>query len=125
MGCGCDMPRRLADVGTARTLVGVLAVVSALGAAGCNASLSRRELVVHFEPTATGAQHQQALQACTGVAPHTSPEPIAHSSFASSRVNDVRFRIDKANDHDIAQLQTCLSQQPGVVGTEDTAGYTS
>src|SRR4051812_15337542 len=119
------MPRRLTDVGTPRRLSSVLTAVSLLAIAGCNAALSKRELVVHFEPGATSAQHGQALEACTGVAPHTSPEPIVHNNYASSRVNDVRFRIDKANDHDIAKLQTCLAQQPGVVGTEDTAGYTS
>ena len=114
-------------MGTARTVVRVLApCVSLLCLAACNSeALTRRELVVHFEPSATSDQHRQALEACTGVAPHTSPEPIVHNGYASSRVSDIRFRIDHANDHDIAQLQTCLAQQPGVVGTEDTAGYTS
>src|SRR4051812_30370185 len=105
------MPRRLTDVGRLRTVVGIVApCVSLLAAVGCNSeALTRRELVVHFEPGASSDQHRQALEACTGVAPNTSPEPIVHNSYASSRVSDVRFRIDHANDHDIAQLQTCLS----------------
>src|SRR4051812_36134518 len=120
------MTRRLTCVTSARTLGVVVSAMSLLAAVGCNASaLSRRELVVHFESTASAAQHRQALTSCTGVAPNTTPEPIVHTQYASSRVNDVRFRIDHANDHDIARLQTCLAKQPGVVGTEDTAGYTS
>jgi hypothetical protein len=121
------MARRLADVAATRAVVGLLAsYVSVVAVTGCNSeALSRRELVVHFDVAATSAQHRQARAACSGVAPHTSPEPIVHNDYPSSRVNDVRFRIDHANDHDIARLQTCLSRQPGVVGTEDTAGYTS
>ena len=74
-----------------------------------------------FAQDATPEMHENALKACTGVAPHTSPEPIVHSTFASSRVSDVRFRIDHANDREIAQLQACLGEQPGVIGSQDTA----
>ena len=102
----------------ARTAACVLMCVVAAG--GCN-NAYRRELVVVFGPDATAARHAHALQACTGVAPNTSPEPIVPSSFSSSRLNNVRFRIDHANDRDVAQLQACLSRQPGVIGTNDTA----
>ena len=96
-------------------------VLPALGAAaGCGANAYRRELVVVFDPSATPAQHEAALRNCTGVAPRTTPEPIVHNSYASSRVYDIRFRIDHASDHDLAQLQACLSRQPGVIGARDT-----
>ena len=90
-------------------------------AAGACKNAYRRELVVVFSADATPAMHAAALRACTGVAPNSSPEPIVPSSFSASRISDVRFRIDHANDHDIAQLQACLSKQPGVVGTQDSA----
>jgi hypothetical protein len=92
---------------------------------GCDASISKRELVVHFDPDATAEQHAAAREACIGAAPRTSPEPIVHNQYAISRIKDVRFRIDKANDKDIAQLESCLAEQPGVIGFEDTAGLTS
>lgn len=102
-------------------MIACLAAVLMLAAvAGCK-NAYRRELVVIFAPTATPAQHAAALRACTGVAPNTSPEPIVHNSFASSRAYDVRFRIDHADNHDLAQLQACLAKQPGVIGAQDTA----
>jgi hypothetical protein len=105
-------------------LIALPAVVA--GLVGCNANLAKRELVVHFSQEATADQHRSALEACTGAAPNTSPEPIVHDSrYPSTSISDVRFRIDHADDRDIAQLETCLMHQPGVLGAEDTAGLTS
>jgi hypothetical protein len=109
----------------ARVAVGAGALTVLIGVSGCDASLSKRELVVHFDPEATSEQHAAAREACATAAPRTSPEPIVHNQYAISRIKDVRFRIDHANDKDIAQLQACLAKQPGVVGFEDTAGLTS
>jgi hypothetical protein len=36
----------------------------------------------------------------------------------------VRFRVDKANDHDLAQLYNCLGRQPGVLGVSDPQDMT-
>jgi hypothetical protein len=91
---------------------------------GCNASLNKREVVVHFAPPATAAQHEAARTACATAAPHSSPEPIVHNHFATTRINDIRFRVDKANDHDLAQLYKCLSKQPGVLGVSDPLDMT-
>jgi hypothetical protein len=103
--------------GVACALSGLLGL---LAVSGCN-NAYRRELVVVFEPDATPEMHAATLKACTGVAPHTSPEPIVPSSYAAGRLSDVRFRIDHANDRDIAQLETCLGKQPGVRGAQDSA----
>lgn len=91
---------------------------------GCNASLSKREIVVHFTPSASEAQHAAAREACATATPKASPEPIVHNQFASTRIDDVRFRVDKADDHDLAQLYKCLSKQPGVVGVSDPLDMT-
>jgi len=91
---------------------------------GCNASLSKREIVVQFEPTASEAQHAAAREACAAATPKASPEPIVHNKFATTRIDDVRFRVDKANDHDLAQLYNCLSHQPGVLGVSDPMDMT-
>lgn len=97
--------------------LGVAVVLAAL--TGCNDSaLTKRELVVYFNATATDAQQRATLKACSGVAPHTSPEPILVSKYASDRVGAVRFRVDHASDHDLAVLYRCLHDQPGVVGVD-------
>ena len=98
----------------------VLCGLLALLATGCNAT--KRELTVVFSSTATQAEHAAALRACTGVAPHTSPEPIPTDPRYDS--SNVRFRIDSANDHDIAVLEGCLNKQPGVLGFQDSADST-
>lgn len=101
--------------------LGLIAAVSVVvvSVAGCNAgALSRRELVVHFNPAATSAQHKAALDACSHVTPEASPEPFSTTGPVSNQINNVRFRIDHANDRDIALLTTCLSKQPGVVGED-------
>src|SRR5579862_2851244 len=93
----------------------VAALAGAVAVSGCNASaLSKRELVVYFSPSATTAQHKAALDACSHVTPEASPEPFVTTGPAADQVGDVRFRIDHADDRDIAHLETCLQAQPGV-----------
>jgi hypothetical protein len=88
-------------------------------AAGCNsAALSKQELVVYFSPDASMAEHTAALRACAHATPEATPEPIATSALPSSSVGDIRFRIDHANDRDVAVLTECLAKQPGVKGVD-------
>ena len=108
---------------TLRHTLGLCAALVVL-LCGCNASLNKREVVVHFNSSATEEQHAAARDACATAAPHASPEPIVHNKFATTRIDDVRFRVDKANDHDLAQLYKCLGQQPGVVGVSDPLDMT-
>lgn len=99
--------------------IGCVAVAVAAVMTGCNASaLTKRELVVHFDPAATSAQHHAALEACSHVTPEASPEPFSTTGPVATQVNNVRFRIDHANDKDIAMLEACLAKQPGVVGDD-------
>lgn len=99
----------------------VLAVVlMASAVTGCGAygaRLRQRELVVHFDPRATPAQHLAARDACTGI-PHTSPEPLVSPASRVSRFTDVRFRIDDASQRELARLTQCLGRQPGVRGVD-------
>ena len=99
-----------------------IGVVSLAGVTGCKGA--QREVIVFFAPTSPQSEHEAALRACTGVAAHTSPEPIESGTHRVAPTSDVRFRIDKANDHDIAELEKCLSKQPGVVGVQDTMDTT-
>jgi hypothetical protein len=97
---------------------GVAVAGCALGLAGCNnANLARRELVVHFDPSATVADHNAARAACATAAPHASPEPAPSASTRGvSPAYDVRFRIDHASDRDVNKLLQCLTHQQGVAG---------
>lgn len=90
-----------------------------LAAAGCNsAALTKQELVVYFTADAPIADHAAALRACAHATPDATPEPMSTSSLPSASVGDVRFRIDHANDKDVALLTECLAKQPGVKGVD-------
>jgi hypothetical protein len=90
-----------------------------LATAGCNSSaLSKQELVVYFAQDAPMTDHTAALRACAHVTPEATPEPMATSSLPSNSVGDIRFRIDHANDKDVALLTECLAKQPGVKGVD-------
>lgn len=97
-------------------------VAAMLSLSGCNAT--RRELSVVFTPAATDSQRLAALHACSGAAPRTSPEPVPTPSGNRGIQRQgplVRFRIDAANDRDIAHLEECLGKQPGVQGFQDSS----
>lgn len=98
------------------------AVVLPLALTGCKGT--QREVIVFFAADAPQSDHENALRACTGVAKHTSPEPISPGTHRVAPTSDVRFRIDNADDRDIALLETCLTKQPGVVGVQDTMDTT-
>jgi hypothetical protein len=100
-----------------RLLLACLAMAGLVIASGCNAT--KRELVVVFTSSATPAQHEAALRACTSAAPHATPEPMPTGGHVVG--SDVRFRIDSANDKDIAALESCLQRQPGVQGFQDSS----
>lgn len=96
----------------------LLAVVPILvTVVGCGRYGAQREVVVTFQPAATKAQHDAARRACLGIA-RTVAEPAPTSSLRSTQINDVRFRVDKANDGDLAKLYDCLRRQPGVIGID-------
>jgi hypothetical protein len=95
------------------------ALAVAAGVTGCNDSaLTKVELVVYFNQNAPLSDHAAALKACAHVTPEAIPEPIVKSTIASDAVGDVRFRIDHADDKELAELTECLNKQPGVAGVD-------
>jgi len=100
--------------------VGLAAAGCLAGLTGCNnANLTRREAVVHFDPSATVADHNAARAACATAAPNASPEPAPSATTRGvSPPYDVRFRVDHASDRDLNQLEQCLRHQRGVVGID-------
>jgi hypothetical protein len=84
---------------------------------GCNtSSLTKREVVVYFDDNASETEHVNTLNACAHSAPDVHAEPIINSTVPANEVGNVRFRIDHADDKDIALLTECLNKQPGVKG---------
>ena len=110
--------------GSALLRKGAAAAV-ALALAGCSftSSLKSREATVYFVDGATADQQAAARAACTGL-PHTTPEPIATDALSHRAHTEIRFRVDDANDNELATLYSCLQKQPGVrtVLTPDTVG---
>jgi hypothetical protein len=78
---------------------------------GCKYSqgLGKREWVVIFKPGATQLQHEEVLAACSNI-PNVDPEPMGDGKLVSELDSNVRFRVDKASDADLAQLATCFGQ---------------
>jgi hypothetical protein len=102
-----------------RISAAVVAGVGVLALAGCNdAALTKTEMVVYFNQNAPESDHAAALKACGHVTPQTVPEPLVKGNLASDNVGDVRFRIDHANDKELAELTECLNKQPGVAGVD-------
>jgi hypothetical protein len=100
-----------------RAGIGAVALGAIVFASGCNtSSLTKRELVVYFTDNASESDHAAALNACANAAPNVHAEPITKSTLPSNQVGNVRFRIDHADDKDIALLTECLDKQPGVKG---------
>lgn len=97
----------------------VIALGAVLLVSGCNTSaLTKRELVVYFADNAPESDHVAALDACAHAAPDAHAEPITKSTLPSNQVGNVRFRIDHADDRDIALLTECLDKQRGVKGVD-------
>jgi hypothetical protein len=94
-----------------RTAAGVLAVASLAGLSGCkySAALAKREWVVIFKPGATQAQHRLVLATCGNV-PNVVPEAMGNGKLESELASNVRFRIDKASDGQLAELVTCFQK---------------
>lgn len=100
----------------------VLAAALALGlaAAGCatfDATFGKREAVVQFQPETTNAARLKVRAACAHL-PHATPEPVPTGEPAADMTYDVRYRVDKASDGDLAKLQQCLQRFRSVVGIQ-------
>jgi hypothetical protein len=92
-----------------RPLALTLAAVTLLGGCKYSEALSKREWVVIFKPGATQEQHRQVLAACSNI-PNVVPEPMGDGKLVSELASNVRFRVDKASDADLAALATCFAQ---------------
>jgi hypothetical protein len=105
--------RRAAVFGLPVILVGTLAS----GCSGFDKSFGEREAIVTFREGTSQAVRMAVRSACSHV-PQAIPEPVPTDKKLSDYLNDVRYRIDKASDADLARLENCLGKFPSVSGVE-------
>jgi hypothetical protein len=107
-------------VPTARRTVALsLAAATLLGGCKYSAALGKREWVVIFKPGATQDQHKLVLASCSDI-PHVAAEPMGDGKLVSELASNVRFRVDKATDADLAKLSVCFEQFPFVKSFDPT-----
>jgi hypothetical protein len=96
--------------------IGALSLALLAASTSCKYSqaLEKREAVVLFQPGATQAQHRLVRSACSGI-PGVVVEPMGHGKQVAELASNVRFRIDKADDAQLAQLSLCLRKYPDIV----------
>jgi hypothetical protein len=105
--------RRVVTYGLFAMLVGTLAT----GCAGFDKAFGQREAIVTFQQGTPKSVRLEVRAACSHV-PRAVPEPLPTDHKLSDYDNDVRYRIDKASDAELAQLENCLSKFPAVRGVE-------
>jgi hypothetical protein len=103
----------------ARAALVALALALAAGCGHLADNLRQREIVVRFVPGATPAQHREVRSACDHFT-NARPEPLPTSTLRSVRLSDVRFRVDDADDAELARLESCLTRFRFVQGVDDT-----
>jgi len=97
---------------------GILAAAACLGGCKATAGLSEREVVVHFRVGTSLGTKAQVAAACSAV-PNASPEPLPSSADSpQAKLNEVRFRVDKASQADINALYRCLRRYPSALDAE-------
>jgi hypothetical protein len=100
-------------VAVAAAAAGVL-----LAATGCHATsgLSKEEVVVVFTQGATQADHTAVWKACQNLPGITEEPLVSTSKYKSTLLNNVRYRVDKASNYQLQQLDACLTKQKSVSG---------
>ena len=105
--------RRVGAVALPAILAGALIT----GCAGFDKAFGQREAIVTFQQGTPKSVRMAVRAACSHV-PQAIPEPLPTDNKLSDYLNDVRYRIDKASDAELAQLETCLNRFSSVRGVE-------
>ncbi len=99
-------------------LVTGLAVLGlATGCAKFDAALGKQEVVVTFQTGTTKATRLEVRAACSHI-PNAKPEPLPTDHLASDQLYNVIYRVDHADNAQVAQLYQCLQKYPAVAGVD-------
>jgi hypothetical protein len=107
---GARPRRRLAGAGVALLAVAVLA-----GCSQFDAALGQRQAIVTFRPGTPVSQRLAVRSTCAKV-PAVTAQALPANVNSPYALQQVTFEITHASDTEVAQLETCLSKFPGVVG---------
>jgi hypothetical protein len=91
--------------------------VLASGCAQFNATFGKQEAVVQFKSGTTNAARLTVRAACSHI-PAAKPEALPTDHLASDILYNVIYRVDKATNAEMAQLEQCLQKYPSVVGVD-------
>lgn len=109
-------PRRIVVITIASiAFVVAMAVVTTLYS-GFSA-LGQRFVVVHFESSVTKAERAKVQRACADP-PVVRTVPLAESGPGRAGSSEARYRVDDADEGDIAVLSKCLREHDGVLGID-------
>jgi hypothetical protein len=95
-----------------------LALVLALGAAGCakfDAALGQQWATVSFKPDTSVTTMLKVRTACSHI-PNVKAEALPRRQNVVTMNGAVTYRTDQASDANLAQLQQCLQRYPSVAG---------
>jgi hypothetical protein len=99
------------------------ATVAVLGAlAGCSqfdAALGQRQAVVSFRAGTPVSQRLIVRATCAKV-PAVTTQPLPSNLSSRYALQQLTYRVDKASDADVAQLEKCLAKFPAVAGVSLT-----
>jgi len=118
------------DAGRRRRLAGAgVALAAAAALAGCSqfdTALGQRQAIVSFRAGTPVAQRLAVRSACAKV-PAVTPQPLPSDLKSPYALHQLTFKISRASDADVAQLETCLARFPSVAGvtlqdSSDTGG---
>lgn len=79
-------------------------------------ALGQRYVVVHFD-TSVGQQERERVQRACADPPTVRAQPVTPGR-SSAKGSDVRYRVDKATEADVAVLSKCLKRHEGVLGID-------
>jgi len=92
-----------------------VALVALTGCAQFDAALGQRQAVVSFRDGTPVAQKLIVRATCAKVPAVTAP-PLPPDPTAPYALQQLTYRVDKASDADVAQLEKCLAKFPAVAG---------
>ena len=118
---GARPRRRLAGAGVALLAAALLA-----GCSQFDAALGQRQAIVSFRPGTPVSQRLTVRSTCAKV-PAVTAQPLPSDLNSPYALQQLTFRIDRATDAEVAQLETCLARFPAVAGvtlqdSTDTGG---
>jgi hypothetical protein len=97
-------------------LAAMIAVVAVLsGCARFDAALGQREAVISFREGTSVAQKLAVRATCAKV-PAVTAQPLPSDLAVPYALHQLTYRVDKATDADVAQLEKCLARFPSVSG---------